>query len=97
MARRRRHDSEGNGSEGGNGLGAVAARAAGGAGAGAAGGYAASIAIPAPTTRGLFIGEPDFWRLWLVGLVVFGVRWLEMMAVGDRRLSAHRVAVSWRW
>ncbi len=25
--------------------------------------------------------EPDFWRLWLVGLVVFAVRWLEMLAV----------------
>jgi len=44
-------------------------------------GYAASIAIPAPTTRGLLIGERDFWLLWLVGLVVFGVRWLEMLAV----------------
>jgi MFS family permease len=26
-------------------------------------------------------GEPDFRRLWLVGLVVFAVRWLEMLAV----------------
>jgi MFS family permease len=26
--------------------------------------------------------EPDFLRLWFVGLVVFGVRWLEMLAVG---------------
>src|ERR1700759_1418930 len=25
--------------------------------------------------------EPDFRRLWLVGVVVFGVRWLEMLAV----------------
>jgi MFS family permease len=27
------------------------------------------------------LGEPDFRRLWLVGLVVFSVRWLEMLAV----------------
>jgi hypothetical protein len=26
--------------------------------------------------------QPDFRRLWLVGLVVFGVRWLEMLAGG---------------
>jgi len=26
--------------------------------------------------------QPDFRRLWLVGVVVFGVRWLEMLAVG---------------
>ena len=26
-------------------------------------------------------GEPDFRRLWLVGVVVFAVRWLEMLAV----------------
>src|SRR6266702_7906525 len=25
--------------------------------------------------------EPDFRRLWLVGLVVFAVRWVEMLAV----------------
>jgi MFS family permease len=25
--------------------------------------------------------KPDYWRLWLVGLVIFGVRWLEMLAV----------------
>ena len=48
---------------------------------GTAAGYAARIAIRSPTTRGFLIGEPDFWRLWLVGLVVFGVRWLEMLAV----------------
>jgi len=29
---------------------------------------------------GIF-GEPDFRRLWLVGVVVFAVRWLEMLAV----------------
>ena len=26
--------------------------------------------------------EPDFWRLWLIGAVQFGVRWIEMLAVG---------------
>ncbi len=46
-----------------------------------AGGHAASIALPAATARGRLIGEPDFWRLWLVGLVTFGVRWLEMLAI----------------
>ena len=25
--------------------------------------------------------EADFWRLWLVGLVLFGVRWIEMLAI----------------
>jgi MFS family permease len=28
------------------------------------------------------IDSADFWRLWLVGLVVFGVRWVETVAVG---------------
>src|SRR5439155_4784271 len=37
----------------------------------------ASLAAP----RRWLIGEPDFRRLWLVGLVVFSVRWLEMLAV----------------
>ena len=27
------------------------------------------------------LGEPDFRRLWVVGVVVFAVRWLEMLAV----------------
>ena len=44
-------------------------------------GYAASVALPAAIRRHRLIDEPDFWRLWLVGLVVFGVRWLEMLAV----------------
>ena len=26
-------------------------------------------------------GEPDFRRLWLVGLLMFAVRWLEILAV----------------
>jgi predicted MFS family arabinose efflux permease len=34
-----------------------------------------------PTTSRWLLGEPDFRRLWLVGLVVFSVRWLEMLAV----------------
>lgn len=41
--------------------------------------------------------EPDFLRLWFVGLVVFGVRWLEMLAVGvfvyQRTGSAFTVAM----
>jgi MFS family permease len=31
--------------------------------------------------RAWVVAEPDFRRLWLVGLVVFAVRWLEMLAV----------------
>src|SRR6186997_866304 len=31
--------------------------------------------------RAWLFGEADFRRLWLVGLVVFAVRWLEMLAV----------------
>ena len=37
-------------------------------------------AVPAGRRPWLF-GEPDFRRLWFVGLVVFAVRWLEMLAV----------------
>jgi MFS family permease len=48
---------------------------------GPAEGYAPSVALTAPARRAWLIGQPDFWRLWLVGLVVFGVRWLEMLAV----------------
>ncbi|MGH7047965.1 MAG: MFS transporter [Stellaceae bacterium] len=33
------------------------------------------------TSRDWRISEPDFWRLWLVGFVVYEVRWLEMLAV----------------
>jgi MFS family permease len=39
-----------------------------------------AIAVRAAPRMGLF-AEPDFRRLWLVGLVVFGVRWLEMLAM----------------
>ena len=48
---------------------------------GSAQGFAAGVAIPAAIPRSWLIAEPDFWRLWLVGLVVFAVRWLEMLAV----------------
>jgi MFS family permease len=41
--------------------------------------------------------EPDFWRLWSVGLVVFTVRWLETVAIGvvvyQRSGSAFLVAM----
>jgi len=33
------------------------------------------------TPRAWLFGEADFRRLWLVGVVVFAVRWLEMLAV----------------
>ncbi len=49
-------------------------------GAGARG-YGASFAFARPDPRAWLIDAPDFWRLWLVGLVVFAVRWLEMLAV----------------
>jgi MFS family permease len=32
-------------------------------------------------TGARLLDNRDFWRLWLVGLVVYGVRWLEMLAV----------------
>ena len=35
-----------------------------------------------PPTRAALMRQPDFLRLWFVGLVVFVVRWLEMLAVG---------------
>lgn len=31
---------------------------------------------------GRFPTNPDFWRLWLIGAVQFGVRWLDTLAVG---------------
>jgi MFS family permease len=39
-----------------------------------------AIAAPAPARAGL-LAKPDFRRLWLVGFVVFAVRWLEMLAM----------------
>lgn len=44
-------------------------------------GRAATLFIARPAPRAWLIEAPDFWRLWLVGLVVFAVRWLEMLAV----------------
>ena len=32
--------------------------------------------------RRLLAGQPDFWRLWVVGLAIFTVRWLETVVVG---------------
>src|SRR5271165_4198124 len=48
---------------------------------GAVASNAASLAFANRNLRAWLIEVPDFWRLWLVGLVVFGVRWLEMLAV----------------
>jgi MFS family permease len=35
----------------------------------------------APRARASVPDQPDYWRLWLVGVMIFGVRWLEMLAV----------------
>jgi len=40
-----------------------------------------SIAAYPTAPRAWLVREPDFRRLWIVGLVVFAVRWLEMLAV----------------
>jgi MFS family permease len=40
-----------------------------------------SVAAYPAARRAWLIREPDFRRLWLVGVVVFAVRWLEMLAV----------------
>jgi MFS family permease len=42
-------------------------------------GVTLTVSWAAPRKR--LLAEPDFRRLWLVGLVVFSVRWLEMLAV----------------
>jgi MFS family permease len=39
------------------------------------------MTLAAVAPRAWLLAEPDFRRLWLVGLVVFAVRWLEMLAV----------------
>jgi MFS family permease len=49
--------------------------------AGIAPAAAARVPDAAPTERWL-LRLPDFRRLWLIGLVVFAVRWLEMLVVG---------------
>ena len=50
-----------------------------------------------PFRRMIRASAPDFWRLWIVGLVVFTVRWLETVAVGvvvyQRTESAFLVAM----
>ena len=38
--------------------------------------------LPAAGPRWGLLANPDFRRLWLVGMVVFSVRWLEMIVVG---------------
>jgi MFS family permease len=47
--------------------------------------------------RGLLSAPADFWRLWFVGLILFGVRWLETLAVAvfvyERTGSAFLVAM----
>jgi MFS family permease len=40
-----------------------------------------SVTLSRSAPRSWLLGEPDFRRLWLVGLVVFAVRWVEMLAV----------------
>jgi MFS family permease len=58
-----------------------------------------ALAVPPPARLDglLQAGNADFWRLWVVGLVVFVVRWLETVAVGvvvyDRTGSAFLVAM----
>jgi hypothetical protein len=42
------------------------------------------------------LGERDFRRLWVVGLVVFAVRWLEMLAVAVFAYQRPARRSSWR-
>jgi MFS family permease len=59
----------------------------------------ALAALPAAiaTGRRRLLNLPDFRRLWLIGFVVFAVRWLEMLVVGvfvyQRTGSAFQVAM----
>lgn len=57
-------------------------------------------AIPRPRRDGVasrLLGNADFRRLWLIGLAVFGVRWLETLAIAvfvyERTASAFDVAL----
>jgi MFS family permease len=55
-------------------------------------------AAVAPVRAGRWLFDlPDFRRLWLIGLIVFAVRWLEMLVVGvfvyQRTGSAFQVAM----
>ena len=47
--------------------------------------------------KGWLFDRPDFRRLWMIGLIVFAVRWLEMLVVGvfvyQRTESAFQVAM----
>jgi MFS family permease len=59
---------------------------------------AAALPAAAPTRANRWLFDlPDFRRLWLIGLVVFAVRWLEMLVVGvfvyQRTGSAFQVAL----
>src|SRR5690348_16154061 len=55
-----------------------------------------AVATPRRGSRWL-LDIPDFRRLWLIGLVLFAVRWLEMLVVGvfvyQRTGSAFQVAL----
>jgi len=64
----------------------------------ARGGVRTSASIPAAPASGLgLLRLPDFRRLWTIGLVLFAVRWLEMLVVGvfvyERTDSAFQVAL----
>ncbi len=54
-------------------------------------------AAPGTSGKSWLFALPDFRRLWLIGLVVFAVRWLEMLVVGvfvyQRTGSAFEVAL----
>jgi len=59
---------------------------------------AAALPASAPSRANRWLFDlPDFRRLWLIGLVVFAVRWLEMLVVGvfvyQRTGSAFQVAL----
>jgi len=43
--------------------------------------FTVTLTVSPTASRRWLFGEPDFRRLWFVGLVVFSVRWLEMLAV----------------
>src|ERR1700722_13362192 len=66
--------------------------------AGIAPASAAIVPAAAPIRASRWLLDlPDFRRLWLIGLVVFAVRWLEMLVVGvfvyQRTGSAFQVAL----
>jgi len=66
--------------------------------AGLAPAQAVSVPAAAPSRASRWLFDlPDFRRLWLIGLIVFAVRWLEMLVVGlfvyQRTGSAFQVAL----